>query len=323
MSIALAALVVFTAVFAFLHRTYSRKFFDITGGAQWIWAQHPMSANVPVAFFAARDFDLPASRVYTHLKLVGEPEYTLYVNGREVAGRQVGVDDKTLDLYDISELVQTGRNRIVVAVRAPVGLGGLLGSIDLAPETENWVVTDRSWKIYRRWSPELLQHDVPDLPADTPLIIGEPPVGRWNYLGAVQREASTPPSSAVAPQETFSVIGSIPTIRNEAGIAVAGAARSRATAFDFGFTKGRVRLAIDSDGIMSRIVNLRFANARDELELLEPNLRAVVFAPGERVVTTPEEHAFRYLMVFGRGNMGAEVLRASTNVVEQSVAASR
>ncbi len=309
LTIALLALFLFTAAFTYLHRTYSRKFFDITGSAKWIWAQHPMNANVPVAFFAARDVDLPEQRIYTHLKVLGDPEYTLYVNGSEVAGRKVGVEDQALDLYDISALVKTGRNRIVVAVRAPQGLGGLIAGIDIAPETENWVVTDRSWKIYRRWTPELLLRDPAGLTADLPQIIGEPPDGRWNYLTAVPREMTKPPANIVLPRETFSVIGFLPTVRTEGGVAVAGADRTRATAFDFGFTSGRVRLTIDAEGITSRAVNLRFANARDELELLERNLRPLVFAPGERVVTLSEEHHFRYLMVFGRGTVTAEVLR--------------
>lgn len=309
LTIALLALFLFTAAFTYLHRTYSRKFFDITGRAKWIWAQHPMNANVPVAFFATRDIDLPEHRVYTHLKVLGDPEYTLYVNGSAVAGRKVGVEDKALDLYDLSALVKTGRNRIVIAVRAPQGLGGLLAGVDIAPETENWVVSDGSWKIYRRWTPELLLRDPSGLTAERPQVIGEPPDGRWNYLTAVPREAMKAPAGVVLPRETFSVIGVIPTIRTQGGVAVAGADRARATAFDFGFTHGRVRLTIDAEGLTSRVVNLRFANAREELSLLERNLRPLVFAPGERVVTLSEEHDFRYLMVFGRGTVTAEVLQ--------------
>jgi hypothetical protein len=307
LTIALAALFLFTAAFSFLHRTYSGKFLDVTGRAQWIWAQHPMSANVPVAFFAARDIDLPAHRVYTHLKVAAEPEYTVYVNGREVAGRKAGVEETTLDLYDISELVKTGPNRLVIAVRAPQGLGGLLASVDIAPETENWIVTDSSWRIYRQWSPELLLRDI-EGSWQQPKIIGSPPIGRWNYLTGVPRAFALPSSASLRAVEAFPVMGSIPTIRNEGGVAVAGAARARATAFDFGFTKGRVRLTIHDKIGVSRAVNLRFANARDELELLERNMRPVVFAPGEHVVTIPEPHSFRYLMVFGRGAVDAEVL---------------
>jgi hypothetical protein len=42
--------------------------------------------------------------------------------------------------------VKTGRNRIVIAVRAPQGAGGLIASIDIGPEVANWVVTDGSGK---------------------------------------------------------------------------------------------------------------------------------------------------------------------------------
>src|SRR5689334_22040393 len=69
----LALIFAFTVAFATLDRTYSRKFFDITGDARWIWAQHRMSDNLPVAFFAARDFTLPEKRFYAKLKVLGDP----------------------------------------------------------------------------------------------------------------------------------------------------------------------------------------------------------------------------------------------------------
>ncbi len=91
-------------------------------------------------------------------------------------------------------------------------------------------------------------------------------------------------------------------------MAVAGSDPARATAFDFGFTKGRVRLIDDTERPVSKVVNVRFAFDRAELRLAEWNLRPVVFAPGERVVTTPESHDFRYVMLFGR-NVRAEIVR--------------
>ena len=97
------------------------------------------------------------------------------------------------------------------------------------------------------------------------------------------------------------MIGRIPSIRTRQGIALAVAERARATAFDFGFTKGRVRLTADRPRGNSRLVRVRFANTREELDLVEWNLRPIVIAPGETVVTTPEAHSFRYVMVFGRG----------------------
>jgi hypothetical protein len=307
LTLVLLFLFAFTAAFSGLDRVYSQKFLDVTGRAQWIWARQPMSANDPVAFFAARQFTLPEKRVYARLKVIGDPEYTLYVNGREVAGRRLESDRRELDLYDISELVHTGANRVVIALRAPLGVGGLLASLDIAPETENWIVSDGNWRIYRRWHPEILVRDIDD-DWESPATFGEPPIGRWNYLPLARRALDAPPSKTLAAREAFPVIGFIPRIRTRSGIAVAVPDRVRATAFDFGFTKGRVRLTVASDGFASRAFNVRYANIRPELGLIDWSFRPVVFAPGEHTVTTPDVHNFRYVMVFGK-NVGAEVVQ--------------
>lgn len=298
LGLVLAFVFVFTAAFSHLIGVYSQKFEDRTAPAQFIWAQHRMSANEPVAFFAAREITLPPNRVYTRLKVLGDPEYTLYVNGREIAGRLVG-EDRALDYFDLSEVMPTGRNRIVVAVRAPKGAGALLVALDLAPETENWIVSDSQWKIYRKWDPLILLYDVAGQ-WEAPMIIGAPPIGRWNFLDIAKREAATPPSTVLAPKQAFELIGLMPTIRTQGGISIAGSERARAKAFDFGFTKGRVRVSMDHPRGFSRLVTVRFANQRSELGLLELNPRAIVFAPGETEVTTPEEHSFRYAMAFAR-----------------------
>lgn len=307
LTIVLAFIFVFTAAFSTLNRVYSQKFLATTGGAQWIWAQHRMSSNEPVAFFAARDFLLPAKRYYTRLKIAADPEYELFVNGSQIAGRPGGVQP-SLDLYDISGLVRTGRNRIVVAVRAPQGVGGLLASIDIAPETQNWIVSDGTWTIYRRWSPELLVRDVAGLFSEPPMVVGPPPIGRWNYLGITARPLEPPPAKTLPPRDAFSMLAYLPAIRTRSGVAVAVADRKRATAFDFGFTHGRVRLTRDAAVGVSRTVNVRFANIRPELGMIDFNLRPIVFAPGELTVTTTEPHSFRYVMVFGRG-VRAEVMQ--------------
>jgi hypothetical protein len=307
LAVVLAFVFLFTAAFAHLERTYSRKFFDITGRAQWIWAQHRMSDDSPLAFFAARDFDLPENRIHTHLKILGDPEYTVYLNGQEIAGRRVG-EQRALDFYDISQLVKTGRNRIVVAVRAPQGTGGLIGAIGIAPESPNWIVTDGAWTIHRRWTPDLLLREPRDGQRETPAIVGEPPIGRWNYLSVEPQMLASAPAAIAGPLAAFERIGLIPRIKTAGGIAVATQERERATAFDFGFTEGRLRLTNETPRNVTRLVNVRFAYAEDELGTAEWNLRPVVFAPGEPVVTTSEPHKFRYAMVFGRG-IRAEVVK--------------
>jgi hypothetical protein len=307
LGIVAAAVFLFTAAFSTLHSTYAQKFYDVTGHAQWIWASHRMSDDVPVAFYAARDFDLPDKRYFTHLKVLGDPEYTVYLNGAEIAARHVG-EERTLDLYDVSQLVKTGRNRIVIAVRAPRGVGGLLASIDIAPEVANWVVTDGSWKIYRKWTPRLLQRDLPI--AARPIVVGEPPIGRWNYLTVVRQELEQPVKEVLQPIGVFEQMGRVPKIETRSGVAVAGVETQRATAFDFGpASHGRVRLTIVPNRASSQLVNVRFANELEELGQTDWGLRPLILAPGESVITTPEPHAFRYVMVFNKREVRAEVVR--------------
>src|ERR1044072_5817348 len=141
LTIVLVLGVLFFASFTHLDRLYSQKFFDVTGNAQWIWPKHQLSRGVPVAFFAARDFDLPADRYYTKIKVAGDPEYVLYFNGQEIGGRRFGDDGEALDVFDVSQLAKTGRNRIVIAARSTNGVGGVLAAVDLSAEVENFVVT--------------------------------------------------------------------------------------------------------------------------------------------------------------------------------------
>ena len=71
-TVVLIFVVAFTAVTSQLYRMYAKKFFDVTGPAKWIWAEHQISLNTPVVFFAVRDFDLPANRVFTRIKIAAE-----------------------------------------------------------------------------------------------------------------------------------------------------------------------------------------------------------------------------------------------------------
>src|SRR5687767_1825846 len=89
LTLVLAFILFFTAAISALNRIYSDKFLATTGEARWIWAWHRMSSDHPVAFFAARDFTLPEKRYYTRVKIAADPEYTLFVNGREVTARLV------------------------------------------------------------------------------------------------------------------------------------------------------------------------------------------------------------------------------------------
>lgn len=287
----------FVAAFTQLNAVYGHKFFDITGRAQWIWPRVQRSSEFPVVFFAARDFDLPKSRYYTHIKIAGDPEYTLYLNGRQIASRSL-TDPSALDVYDVSALARDGHNRIVVAARSVKGVGGLLVAVDLAPETENYIVTDRSWKLTRVWTPELLVRDVPRM--ERPIEIGEPPVGRWNYLRPRAAAIDSEEVVVAEPHDAFLAKTRLPEVKVVSGTAIGSTRPVRAWGFDFGWIDGRARIVRDRDVNLCQVIEIRYSNAREELLAVEAKTHPVVFASGETAVVDPETRHFRWIGVYGR-----------------------
>jgi hypothetical protein len=300
LSIVFAAILLFTFAFSRLQLLYSHKFFDNTGRAEWIWYNHRIASGDPLAFFATKDFDLPPNRTFTKIKIAGDPEYTLWFNGREIGGRRVG-EQPTLDVYDVTPLAQTKGNRMVVALRSPNGVGGLIASVDIAADFQNLAITDSTWHIVKRWTPDLLVRD-PALPfVAAPLRLGRPPARRWNYLETRKRDFTIPPRKIVAPSAAFTFNTALPSVDIVEGVAVAGTKKTVATAYDFGARTARVRLTINGDSNASRAIKMRFANERSELVTIEGNVEPVVFAPGERTIIDPEVRRFRYVMIYGGG----------------------
>ena len=298
-------LILLTAAFSYLWRLYSTKFYDITGEAAWIWAPHRVSRNMPVVFFAARDFDLPAGRNWARIKILGDPEYTLYFNGKKIGGRRAG-DDRHLDVFDVSEIARDRGNRILVAVRSTNGVGGLIAAVDLKPEIENFIVTGSDWKIHRKWSDTLPLRDAEG--AVAPMVIGQPPIGRWNFLTLRPGDHAVETTTVLQPSAVQQYRTEIPTIEIRDGVAVAGRKAVRATVFDFGPTTGRVRLTFTGGVGMPSVIYARTANAPEELDALEPPTMPFVFGAGEQAVIDPEERSFRYVIVYG-GRGAAEVLQ--------------
>src|SRR5437764_11656429 len=237
-TIALAALLITFSIDR-LYLLYAHKFYDITGRAEWIWAQHQLSRDNPVAFFATREFDLPPNRYFTHVKIAGDPEYTLWFNGTEIGGRKLG-DARALDVYDVTDLARTSANRMVVGVRSGDGVGGVIASLDVAPEIQNVIVTDGSWHIVRRWMDDLMVHDPERW--EWPMPIGRPPIGRWNYLGRQEGKRAKTSHRVVAPGGAFDFKTALPVIDVRGGVAVTVSLRKRATVFDFGPITARARL---------------------------------------------------------------------------------
>jgi hypothetical protein len=294
-----AAVFVIVAAVSRLDLLYSHKFFDNTGTAQWIWQQNRLAKGDPAAFFATHEFDLPPNRSFTRIKMLGDPEYTLYFNGVAVGGRHVGDDNEALDTYDVTALARDKKNRMVVAVRSANGVGGLIASIDLTEAFGNLIVTGKEWHIVRRWRDDLLLYDPPAVELTRPQLLGSPPARRWNYL--VQREAK--PFAAmqrvIAPRESFDFETALPEIAVIGGTAVTVSRKTHATAYDFGQVSGRARFTIRNVGDAARNVTVRFANDRSELFTVEGAVEQFVFAAGERMILDEDTRNFRYVTVYG------------------------
>lgn len=295
----LAAIVAATAVYSSLHLLYSHKFFDVTGEARWIWTPNELSADKPVVFFAVREFNLPANRVYTRIKLLGDPEYTLYFNEQRLASRLAG-EGKTLDVYDVSSLARDRRNRLIVAVRSVHGVGGLLASIDVGPETENVVVSDARWKLFTAWRDDLPLQDPAGVTPLTPRVLGEPPLGRWDYLTPQTRDFLQPVTAIAQPKDSFRFEGRLPQIVVRGGVAVMVGQPTPARAFDFGLNglTGRLRLRLAEPAKAPVVINVRFANARDELFIVNSQVRQYTIGAGESTLDDPEVRGFRYACVY-------------------------
>ncbi len=297
-TLALLALFGLVVAYSRLDLLYSHKFFDITGRAQWIWPRHQLSREIPVAFFATRNFDLPPNRQLTRIKIAGDPEYTLYLNGVEIGGRRMG-EESALDVYDVSTLARTRSNRMVIAARSPNGVGGIIASVDVSREYQNVVPTGSEWNIIRRWRDDLLLRDPPPSWISSPILLGRPPVGRWNFLSRRPGVFTPRPRRIIAPRAAFSFKTALPDIDVKGGVAVVVSRPMHATAYDFGPISGRARLTISYDNGVSRAVQVRFANDVSELQTIEGPVEPFVFAAGERTITDPQERQFRYVMVYG------------------------
>jgi hypothetical protein len=274
------------AAIAHVSTFFNDKFNRTTGEARWIWDRNELASGQPRAFFVSRSFDLPSTRRYTHIKIAADPEYTLFFNGREIGGSKG--EPRQIDVYDVSSIAHDRANRIVIAIRSRTGAGGLLASIDLAPDFENAIVSDASWSIDSRWSDSLLVSD--GLSTRTPATeLGRPPFGRWNYLPESKREWYPQRWGRAEPHGELQLRTSIPQIRTISGMTIQTSVPIEARAYDFGQTRGRARLSNLGAG---GEIRLRFANTEEELAG-QGEIFSYIAASGESHV--------RYIIVLGHG----------------------
>jgi hypothetical protein len=275
-----------------LARFYGDEFHGITGEASWLWSHHRIAADEPEAFFVTREFELADTpRELVHVRVAADPEYTLWFNGIEIGGGTW--EGPWLDRYDVTALARPGRNRIVLAARSPRGVGGVLASVDTGSMKRNWLVSDRSWRLHRRWSPELLARDLDG--GESPRLLGRPPFGRWNWL----EQRPVAPAGAwprqVSPVSRQRFATWLPKVEVKSGVAVAGRVEAEAEAFDFGTVRGRAEIEVKRGP--TRAIRVRYAHQPEELER-GGVIESFVIAEGEQAVAGPAERTFRYLIVY-------------------------
>ncbi|HXU45199.1 MAG TPA: hypothetical protein VN783_06720 [Thermoanaerobaculia bacterium] len=149
-----------------------------TGTAEWIWSGDGRKELGPTAFWAARDFELPALPASARLLVQADPEYVLWLNGRRIGSGTFHKGDP-LDLYEVAPFLEPGRNRILAELRSDHGTGGFLASLVDGATGRRLLATDSRWQILRRDDPGLLR-GLRSLDGGTPAYSWSyPPLGRW------------------------------------------------------------------------------------------------------------------------------------------------
>ncbi len=175
-------------------RHLAARVFEPVSGARWIWAAGDYREGDPISFYAVRELDLEAT-VPARIAIAADETYLLYVNGRR-AGAGSYRRNAPLDEYEVGALLEPGLNRILVEVRSSRGAGGLIAEIGLGDAHRN-IVTDASWRIYKRYDPGLFGGWSSPEAGEAPVAWGRPPTGRWRLAAA--RLRPVPPQGLLPP----------------------------------------------------------------------------------------------------------------------------
>jgi hypothetical protein len=159
-----------------VHAFWTRELSHLTGRAQWIWVTdvltpiHPQSA----LFVARLHLDAPPPAAL--LKVCGDREYVVYINGTAAACGWSRPGFR-LDLYDVGHLLRQGENVIAAEVRSPTPVGALLLALDVDGKGRNVLVSGPAFLSRSEFSL------APSDPSDRPIPVrwGTPPRYPWGY----------------------------------------------------------------------------------------------------------------------------------------------
>jgi hypothetical protein len=159
-----------------VHRYWKRELSHLTGPARWIWVTDALEHLRPAAGLFVARLRLQAPPSSALLKVCGDREYVVYVNGT-VAACGWSRPGFRLDLYDVAHLLRQGDNVIAVEIRSPTPVGGLLLALDVGNVGRNILVSGPAFVSRSRFS--LGPPGKGDSPV--PVIWGSPPRYPWAY----------------------------------------------------------------------------------------------------------------------------------------------
>ena len=287
-SFALLALAVSVAAGAFaLHTFWERELSHLTGKARWIWVTNELDEIHPEAALFVASLHLDAPPRAALLKVCGDREYVVYVNGTAAACGWSRPGFR-LDLFDVGHLLRQGDNVIAAEVRSPTPVGGLLLALDVGGVGRNVLVSGPSFRSRDRFS--LAAPGAGD--GAPPVVWGSPPHFPWGYPKPLSHPQTL---DEVTVDEPVRVAG--PAVR-----ALAGGGWELALPHPvFGY----LRLEFAGDGAAFLATT---AGPGGDLEALRADAQPVVRLLGERRWLDPEPRLMSRVYVFGMERpVGAEV----------------
>lgn len=153
--------------------------------ASWLWLERAARRGEPLAFFAARDVELAGPGAF-RLTVAADESYVLWVNGRPVGS---GVWQGQADIYDLSEHLDGGWNRLMIELRSERGAGGFIAGLSAAGQEAPVLVSDHSWRLFEKEALPLLRghRRLEDLAGKSPVAWNGILTGRWRFVGETRR----------------------------------------------------------------------------------------------------------------------------------------
>lgn len=267
------------AALVLLHRYWLRQLTHLTGDAQWVWVTDALERVYPVAGLFTAPLRLAAPPARALLKVCGDREYVVYVNGTPAAAGWSRPGFR-LEIFEVGHLLRQGDNLIACEVRSPTPAGGLLLALDVAGVGRNVLVSGPG--MGRRSVFALDQVHAGERPV--PVVWGAPPRFPWGYPTPLVRARTL---DGVVVEEPIRITA------EEAEDLPGGGRRFTLGEKVFGY----LWLHFETDG--AAFVAAGQADPEVSLTDLRWSAQPVVRLPGQRQWLDPEPRLMDSVAVFG------------------------